>query len=222
MKIKALKSMIGLTAVVVMLSGGMVAHAAGSYTTKPGDNLSKIAKEIYGDPIKWRLIYESNKDQIKDPNLIWANQTFIIPDLENAAAETTPQTQAAEELPAESQAPVTETQTPAATQQTETPAAQEAPVLENTISPEEAQSVFAGFITSLLTVVPDETLAFFDTNGDMNFTSQEYKQLVMWAVDLYNIDADKSTISDVEKTAAGTALINGKYALPSEVYFVQF
>lgn len=69
MGIKTVRSIIGFTAAAVMLSGGIAAQAAGSYTTKPGDNLSRIAKEIYGAPLKWRLIYESNQDQIKDSNL---------------------------------------------------------------------------------------------------------------------------------------------------------
>ena len=45
-----------------------------------GDSLSKIAKHVYGDAQKWRKIYEANRDQIKNPDLIYPGQTFTIPD----------------------------------------------------------------------------------------------------------------------------------------------
>ena len=51
-----------------------------SYTVVKGDSLSKIAKHLYGDAQKWRKIYEANRDQIKNPDLIYPGQTFTIPD----------------------------------------------------------------------------------------------------------------------------------------------
>jgi nucleoid-associated protein YgaU len=52
-----------------------------SYTVVRGDYLWKIAgrEDIYGDSYAWMRIYTSNKDQIKDPNLIYVNQVFNIP-----------------------------------------------------------------------------------------------------------------------------------------------
>ena len=50
-----------------------------SYTVKSGDTLSKIAQREYGDAGDWRKIYEANKDTIKNPDLIYPGQTFIIP-----------------------------------------------------------------------------------------------------------------------------------------------
>ncbi|MFA5975497.1 MAG: LysM peptidoglycan-binding domain-containing protein [Elusimicrobiota bacterium] len=44
-----------------------------------GDSLSMIAKKLYGDPQKWRLIYLANKDVIKDPNKIYPKQKLKIP-----------------------------------------------------------------------------------------------------------------------------------------------
>lgn len=46
------------------------------YTVKPGDHLTKIAEE-YGT--SWPKIYEANKHQIKDPDLIYPGQEFTIP-----------------------------------------------------------------------------------------------------------------------------------------------
>ena len=51
-----------------------------SYTVVKGDSLSKIAKQFYGDAQKWRKIYEANRDEIKNPDLIYPGQTFTIPD----------------------------------------------------------------------------------------------------------------------------------------------
>jgi len=49
------------------------------YVVKKGDSLSKIAKEIYGDPNEWRRIFEANRDQIEDPDLIQPGQSLKIP-----------------------------------------------------------------------------------------------------------------------------------------------
>lgn len=51
----------------------------GAYTVVPGDNLSKIAKNQYGDSSKWRVIYEANKNIISNPNQIWPGQTLVLP-----------------------------------------------------------------------------------------------------------------------------------------------
>ena len=50
-----------------------------TYTVVKGDSLSKIAKRYYGDAQQWKKIFEANKDQIKDPDLIHPGQTFRIP-----------------------------------------------------------------------------------------------------------------------------------------------
>jgi nucleoid-associated protein YgaU len=50
------------------------------YAVVPGDTLSKIAKRYYGDANKYMKIFEANKDQLKDPNMIQVGQKLRIPD----------------------------------------------------------------------------------------------------------------------------------------------
>jgi nucleoid-associated protein YgaU len=52
------------------------------YTVKKGDYLSKIAKEVYGDAMKYNIIFEANRPMLKDPNLIYPGQVLVIPPLE--------------------------------------------------------------------------------------------------------------------------------------------
>lgn len=52
------------------------------YTVKRGDSLSKIAKELYGNAMKYPEIFEANKPMLKDANLIYPGQVLRIPDLE--------------------------------------------------------------------------------------------------------------------------------------------
>jgi nucleoid-associated protein YgaU len=49
------------------------------YEVKKGDTLSKIAKAIYGDPSLYTKIFEANKDQLKNPDLIQVGQKLRIP-----------------------------------------------------------------------------------------------------------------------------------------------
>lgn len=50
-----------------------------SYTVKSGDCLWNIAKKHLGDGSRWREIYDLNKDKIKNPDLIYPNQTLTLP-----------------------------------------------------------------------------------------------------------------------------------------------
>jgi nucleoid-associated protein YgaU len=51
-----------------------------TYTVRPGDSLSKIAKSLMGDAKKWRVLYEANKDVVgSNPDLIHPGQVLKIP-----------------------------------------------------------------------------------------------------------------------------------------------
>lgn len=54
-----------------------------SYTVVKGDHLWGIAKkkEHYANPFAWPIIYKANRDQIKNPDLIYPKQIFKIPNL---------------------------------------------------------------------------------------------------------------------------------------------
>ncbi len=49
------------------------------YTIKKNDTLQKISKKFYGTTRKWPLIYEENKDVIKDPDKIYPGLKIKIP-----------------------------------------------------------------------------------------------------------------------------------------------
>jgi len=46
---------------------------------QPGDYLWSIASQRYGSGFQYTLIYEANKDQIRDPDLIYPGQVFTLP-----------------------------------------------------------------------------------------------------------------------------------------------
>ncbi len=50
-----------------------------TYTVKPGDSLSKISKELYGNANEYMKIFEANRDVLSDPNKISPGQTLKIP-----------------------------------------------------------------------------------------------------------------------------------------------
>ena len=56
------------------------------YTVKSGDNLSKIAKQFYGDANKYPAIFEANKPMLSHPDKIYPGQNLRIPREETAAA----------------------------------------------------------------------------------------------------------------------------------------
>ncbi|APS38018.1 MULTISPECIES: peptidoglycan-binding protein LysM [unclassified Salegentibacter] len=55
---------------------------SGFHTVERGENLSKIAKEHYGDANKYTVIFEANKPMLKDPDKIFPGQVLRIPRLD--------------------------------------------------------------------------------------------------------------------------------------------
>lgn len=50
-----------------------------SYVVTQGDTLSSIADVFYSDASQWKLIFEANRDKLKDPHDIRPQQVLILP-----------------------------------------------------------------------------------------------------------------------------------------------
>lgn len=49
-------------------------------TVQPGTTLWAIAEERYGSGVLYVAVYEANRDRIRDPDLIYPGQVFLLPD----------------------------------------------------------------------------------------------------------------------------------------------
>ncbi len=67
-------------------SSDRAAGSVSSYSVVRGDNLWSISgkDEVYANPYQWPLIYKTNRDKIKDADLIYPGQVFDID--QNASA----------------------------------------------------------------------------------------------------------------------------------------
>lgn len=66
---------------VDQVTGG---EAGASYTVQRGDSLSRIAKRELGSYNLWNVIYEANRDQLSNPNVIRPGQVLTIPGSQTA------------------------------------------------------------------------------------------------------------------------------------------
>ncbi|MFN3260173.1 MAG: LysM peptidoglycan-binding domain-containing protein [Pikeienuella sp.] len=55
------------------------AAAPGAFTVQRGDSLWRIAASVYGEGIRYTLIYGANRGAIRDPDLIYPGQIFTLP-----------------------------------------------------------------------------------------------------------------------------------------------
>jgi nucleoid-associated protein YgaU len=53
--------------------------AARTYTVQPGDSLSKISKQFYGDANKYMNIFNANKDKLSNPDQVKVGTELVIP-----------------------------------------------------------------------------------------------------------------------------------------------
>jgi nucleoid-associated protein YgaU len=49
------------------------------HEVQKGESLSVISKKYYGDPMKYKQIFEANTDKLKNPDLIHPGQKLVIP-----------------------------------------------------------------------------------------------------------------------------------------------
>ena len=59
------------------VSGG---QSSRTYTVQPGDSLSKISKQFYGDANQYMKIFQANREQLNNPNEIRPGQQLVIPE----------------------------------------------------------------------------------------------------------------------------------------------
>jgi len=50
-------------------------------TVQRGDTLWAISRERYGEPLLYVQVFEANRDQIRDPDLIYPGQVFTMPEI---------------------------------------------------------------------------------------------------------------------------------------------
>lgn len=51
-----------------------------SVVVQPGNSLWRLARQLYGRGVQYTVIYEANRSQIRDPNLIYPGQVLRAPD----------------------------------------------------------------------------------------------------------------------------------------------
>ncbi len=198
MKVKNLKKYllaVGVLAFAVMTAPASLVRAAetqGTYTVERGDNLSKIAKKVYGKETLWREIYKANAGTVKDDYIIYKGQVLAIPAANgsSAAAPVTPAPAAP--VPAPETTPVSEAATPVPAPETPAPATPApAPETSAPSAPAEAQEytldynaiaswVDGGFIGNdgsgapvvmALDAANDYAIIIFGDNSDMTAVS---------------------------------------------------
>lgn len=60
-------------------AGGGEGQGGQTYTVKPGDNLSKISKQFYGNANEYMRIFYANREKLRDPDKIQVGQELTIP-----------------------------------------------------------------------------------------------------------------------------------------------
>ena len=55
----------------------------GSVVVQPGNSLWRLARRLYGSGVQYTVIYEANREQIRDPDLIYPGQVFQTPEEED-------------------------------------------------------------------------------------------------------------------------------------------
>lgn len=63
----------------VAAAGTVVIPNINTAIVSRGDNLWRISQRIYGQGVRYTVIYGANQDQIRNPNLIYPGQVFVLP-----------------------------------------------------------------------------------------------------------------------------------------------
>lgn len=77
---------------VVILAGFTLVQQVATHTVVKGDTLWDLAQTYYGNPFEWRRIWDANRDQVSDPNLILPGWELTIPGKEAKVGSVTVET----------------------------------------------------------------------------------------------------------------------------------
>jgi hypothetical protein len=78
-----LRELLGAAALFTVLPGIVPAESeARIHEVRPGETLWTIAEITVGDPTLWPALYLANRDQIKDPALVYPGQQLAIPEID--------------------------------------------------------------------------------------------------------------------------------------------
>jgi nucleoid-associated protein YgaU len=78
-----LRKLLAAAALCALLPSVVPAESeAQVHEVRPGETLWAIAKITVGDPTLWPALYLANRDQIKDPALVYPGQQLAIPEID--------------------------------------------------------------------------------------------------------------------------------------------
>ncbi len=78
-----IRRLLGAAAICTLLPSVVPAESeAEIHEVRPGETLWTIAKITVGDPTLWPALYLANRDQIKDPTLVYPGQQLSIPEID--------------------------------------------------------------------------------------------------------------------------------------------
>jgi hypothetical protein len=67
------------TAAAAAAGAGKPSSGTRTYVVQPGDSLSKISKNFYGNANMYMIIFDANKDKLSDPNKVNVGTELVIP-----------------------------------------------------------------------------------------------------------------------------------------------
>ena len=65
-----------------------VIRTGSSVIIRRGDNLWRVARRNYGEGIRYTTIFEANRDQVRDPDLIYPGQVLKVPEAQSTSVES--------------------------------------------------------------------------------------------------------------------------------------
>lgn len=74
------RSAAAVVAILILPAFALAQEIPATHTVVDGDTLWDLAQDYYGNPFDWRRIWEANRAEIADPNLIVPGQVLDIPD----------------------------------------------------------------------------------------------------------------------------------------------